>query len=349
MRKIVLAAALLAILTATTRLAYATPPYDTAYVLPTTGNDSNVCGPATNPCATLNQALANVTTGGNVYVLSGGSFGPIYLTTAVSIHGPPDDSLNIVWSNTAPGCVGQLAGTCGQPTAIYAVEIEATASDVFKFRDLIFNNGQGTSGAMRVGNAANVKMSGVSLRGGSGSSPQLLLAVPNTGSQFQLLIEGGDIGYSSVAGGVLVEPQGSTSATVDVTHTIVQNLQYGLKFNASETTAAVGVEASMNNSEVLNMIGSGVAVVGTGSSQARLAVSRSNLLNANQQAVQVNGTSAMANLYQNTIIGNAIGVNLQSGGTAKTLGNNDFDNSSDCAVAETPTSCSSVLSPKGQL
>lgn len=349
MRKLILLAGLLAIMPASTGLASVTPPYDTAYVEPTSGSDSPSCGPATSPCATLNQALANITSGGNIYVLSGGTFGPIYLTTAVSIHGPPDDSLNIVWSSTAPGCVAQAAGTCGQPTAIYAVEIEATASDVFKFRDLIINNGQGTSGAMRVGNAANVRMSGVSLRGGTGSPPQLLLAIPNTGSQFQLLIEGGDIGYGSAAGGVLVEPQGSSSAVVDVTHTIVQNLQYGLKFNASETTATIGVEASVNNSEVLNINGSGVAVIGTGSSQARLAVSRSNLLNANQQAVQVNGTNAVANLYSDTIFGNAIGINLESGGVAKTLGNNDFSNVNDCAVNEAPTSCSSVLTPQGQL
>jgi hypothetical protein len=348
MRKLILLAGLLTIAPASTRLAYATPPFDTAYVEPTTGSDSSSCGPATSPCATLNQALANITSGGNVYVLSGGTFGPIYLTTAVSIHGPPDDSFNIVWSSTAPGCVGQAAGTCGQPTAIYAVEIEATSSDVFKFRDLIINNGSGTSGAMRVGNADNVRMSSVSLRGGTGSPPQLLLAIPNTGSQFQLLIEGGDIGYST-GGGVLVEPQGSTSAVVDATHTIVQNLQFGLKFNASETTATAGVEASVNNSEVLNINGSGVAVIGTGSSQARLAVSRSNLLNADAQAVQVNGANALANLYSDTIIGNTIGINLESGGVAKTLGNSDFDNTNDCALNETPTSCSSVLSPQGQL
>ncbi len=350
MRKLGLFAGSLAIVAASIGSSWAVPPNNTAYVEPTTGSDSPTCGAATAPCATLNQALANVISGGDIYVLSGGTFGPIYLTTTVAIHGPPDDSFNIVWSSTAPGCVGQAAGTCGLSTANYAVEIEATASDAFKFRDLIINNGSGASGAMKIGNAANVKMKGVSLRGGSGSPPQLLLAEPNTGSQFQLLIEDGNIGFSTTGGGVLVEPQGSTSAAVDVTHAVVQNLVFGLKFNASATSAPVGVGASINDSEILNFNGSGVSVIGTGSAVAQVAISRSNLLNAGQQAVQVNGANALANLYLDTILGNAIGVNIQSGGTAKTLGNNDFGgNGNDCAVAETPTSCSSVLTSKSQM
>jgi hypothetical protein len=341
MRKSAIVAALLAIVAVGVAPSWAMPPNNTAYVEPTTGTDSGTCGAATSPCATLNQALANISSGGNVYVLSGGTFGPIYLTTAVSIHGPPDDSLNIIWSNAAPGCVGAAVGTCAA-TSNYAVDIEATSSDVFKFRYVIFNNGAGTNGAMKIGNASRVKMDEVVLRGGTGSPPQLLLAEPNTGTQFQLLIQGGNIGFAS-GGGVLVQPQGSTSAVVDVSQATVQNLLFGLKFSAAQTTATNGIEASVNNSEILNFNGGGVAVIGTGSALGRLVVSRSNLINAGGPAVQVNGANAVVNLYLNTIFGNAIGVNIQSGGVANTLGNNDFDNGNNCAVASTPTVCTSVL------
>jgi hypothetical protein len=332
----------LAIVAACVAPSWAAAPNNTAYVEPTTGTDSPSCCAATAPCATLNQALANITSGGNVYVLSGGTFGPIYLTTAVSIHGPPDDSLNIIWSNAAPGCVGAAAGTCAA-TSNYAVDIEATSSDVFKFRYVLFNNGTGTNGAMKIGNAFGVKMDEVVLRGGTGSPPQLLLAEPNTGTQFQLLIQGGNIGFSSTGGGVLVEPQGSTSAAIDVARATVQNLQFGFKFDAATTSAAAGIEASVNDSEILNFNGSGVALIGTGSALARVAITRSNLLNAGAYAVQINGANALANLYLDSIFGNAIGVNVQSGGVANTLGNNDFGNGNNCAVAGTPTACSSVL------
>lgn len=342
MRKFAMLAGPLALAMASAAPSWASGlPNNTAYVEPTTGADSGSCGAATSPCATLNQALANVSSGGNIYVLSGGTFGPIYLTAAVAIHGPPDDSLNIIWSNAAPGCVGAAAGTCAA-TSNYAVDIEATSSDVFKFRYIIFNNGAGTNGAMKIGNAAGVKMDEVALRGGTGSAPQLLLAEPNTGTQFQLLIQGGNIGFSS-GGGVLVEPQGSTSAAVLVTHAVVQNLTYGFKFTAATTSAAVGVEASINDSELLNFASGAVAIIGTGSSQARLAVTRSNLLNSAQQAVQVNGANALANLYLDSIFGNAAGVNVLSGGQAITLGNNDFGNGNNCTSSSVPTACSSVL------
>ena len=62
--------------------------------------------------------------------------------------------------------------------------------------------------------------------------------------------------------------------------------------------------------------------------------------------MQVNGANALANLYLDTIFGNATGVNIQSGGVAKTLGNNDFGNGNDCTVAGTPTACSTVLTER---
>jgi hypothetical protein len=347
MRKFAILASTLVVATVSITSSWAASlPNNTAYVEPTSGTDSATCGAATSPCESLNQALANITAGGVIYVLSGGTFGPIYLTSSVSITGPAEGSLNIVWSGAAPGCVGAPAGTCAA-TSNYAVDIEAASSDVFKFKYVLFNNGAGTNGAMKIGNASNVKMDDVVLRGGTGSPPQLLLAEPNTGTQFQLEIQNGNIGFST-GGGVLVEPQGSTSAAVLVSHATVQNLQFGLKFNAASTSAAVGVEASVNDSEILNFSGSGVAIVATGSPLGLVAITRSNLLNAGAYAVQVNGANALANLYLDTIFGNAIGVNVQSSGQAHTLGNNDFGNANNgannCAIAGTPTACSSVLS-----
>src|SRR5262249_54303651 len=64
---------------------WATPPNNTAFVDPKGGADSAGCGAVTSQCATLNQALANISSGGTVYVQSGATFGPIALTTSVSI------------------------------------------------------------------------------------------------------------------------------------------------------------------------------------------------------------------------------------------------------------------------
>ena len=143
-----------------------------------------------------------------------------------------------------------------------------------------------------------------------------------------------------------MQPQGSTAAVVDISGTEVHNLKFGFKFDASATSAANGVQVSINKAEALNFNGSGIALIGTGSAVARLVVARSNLLNSGQFAVQVNGANALANIYLNTIFGNAIGVNSQSGGVIKSLSNNDFGNGVDCAIASVSTPCSSVLSPQ---
>jgi hypothetical protein len=321
-------------------------PNNTAFVDPKGGADSGTCGTVTNQCATLNQGLANVTSGGVVYVQSGATFGPVYLTSSVAITGPEDGSLSIVWNGaSAPGCVGQAAGTCGVSTASYGLEIAAGASDTIKLKNILINNGGGTNGAVKVGNAQNVKMTRIVLRGGTGSPPQLMTVTPNTGSQFQLFIKDGDVAYSS-GGGVLVQPQGSTSAVVDISGTEVHNLKFGFKFDASGTMAAGGIQVSINKAEALNFSGSGIALIGTGSAIARLVVARSNLLNSGQVAVQVNGANALANIYLNTIFGNAIGVNSLSGGVIKTLSNNDFGNGIDCSINSVSTPCSSVLSPQ---
>src|ERR1700722_5604610 len=297
-------------------------PNNTAFVDPKGGTDSGTCGTVTNQCATLNQGLANVTTGGVVYVQSGATFGPVYLTSSVAITGPEDGSLNIVWNgSSAPGCVGQAAGTCGVSTASYGLEVAAAASDTIKLKNILINNGGGTNGAVKVGNAQNVKMTRIVLRGGTGSPPPLMTVTPNTGSQFQLFIKDGDVAYSSGGGGVLVQPQGSTSAVVDISGTEVHNLKFGFKFDASGTMAAGGIQVSINKAEALNFSGSGIALIGTGSAIARLVGARSNLLNSGQGAVQVNGANALANIYLNTIFGNAIGVNSLSGGVIKTLSN----------------------------
>ena len=76
LRKLGLLLGPVAIMAAGIAPSLASPPNNTAYVEPTTGIDSGTCGAATAPCATLNQALANVTSGGSIYVLSGGTFGP---------------------------------------------------------------------------------------------------------------------------------------------------------------------------------------------------------------------------------------------------------------------------------
>ena|ERR1700722_11836731 len=314
---------------------WAVPPNNIAYVQPATGTDSGTCGAATSPCATLNQALANVSSGGNIYVLSGGTFGPIYLTTAVSIHGPPDDSLNIIWSNAAPGCVGAAAGTCAA-TSNYAVDMEAASSDVFKFRYVIFNNGAGTNGAMKIGNAFEVKMYGVDLRGGTGSPPQLLLAEPTTATQFQLLIQKGNIGFSNGvgvevapgagnadvtildsvinnnAGGILLKPAAGGSINAALDHvTIVNNNGGGIRADSSNGPITVDISDSV----IVDNVANGLNISsGTGTQNDMANVIRTTIAKNGLNGIQTGGSNAAVLLNASTLDSNTNGATSASNG-----------------------------------
>src|ERR1022692_4689152 len=140
----------------------AASPYNFAFVDPKGGTDSITCGAQTQQCLTLNQALANITAGGIVFIQSGAVFGPIYLTDNVSIVGPADQSATINFlPGTHPGCIGPFAGPindCTGADANYAVEVSATSTTTVKLKNIIINNGFGTNGALKIGNAFGVSL-----------------------------------------------------------------------------------------------------------------------------------------------------------------------------------------------
>ena len=113
------------------------------YVDPENGTDSGQC-PQTAPCATLNYALSQASSGGTINIVRGGTFGPIYIAQPIIINGPADGSAAIAWSNAQPGCVGGSTGSCnGNATANYAVEIAATESRAVQLNNLVIDNGVG--------------------------------------------------------------------------------------------------------------------------------------------------------------------------------------------------------------
>jgi hypothetical protein len=317
---------------------FAQAPNNAAYVDPKGGTDSGTCGAQTNQCLTLNQALANLSSGGIVYIQSGGLFPPIYLTQNVSIVGPEDGSASILWSATAPGCVGGAPGSCGLATANYAVEIAGTSSTTVKLSHLGINNGTGTNGAMKIGNAFNVRMNGLVLRGGSGTIPQILLVAPGTGSNFQLIIAGGDIGYSSSGGGILMQPTGATPVAFSMHNSEVNNVKFGVKLDATLATAGTISNAAIDATHFSSFTGAAFTALATAGGASHTLMSRSTILNAGAGAVNANGANAVTLLYQNVITGNLTGVNIANGATVFTFGNNDiFGNGTNVAGTLTAT------------
>jgi hypothetical protein len=331
------------------------------FIDPESGTDSATCGgpslvnaqpsiiaATSGPCQSLNQALQNGSAGDTFTIEKDGIFGPIYLTGTVSISGPEDRGVVIEWLNTPPGCLGGAPGSCSEGNALYGVDVEAPASAnaSIRLKNLIINNAAGgaANGAIHFGSGFNLSLASVTVRGGGSTTlSQMMLVNPSalgTNGQVQLYMKNCDVGFSSSGGGVLVQPSGATPIYVHILDTEVHNAKFGVKFDSSLLSSGSGIQAEFDSSELSAFNGSALATIGTGSGTAHVAFSRSAVLDAGQYAVQVNGTNASVVLFEDVILGNAVGVNSLSGGGAASMGNNMiFANGNNCESNNTPTNC----------
>jgi len=323
-------------------------PFNKAFVHPTSGVDVGGCGPVGSPCKTLNQALQGVCPGGTVVIVAPGAFGPIYLTQPVTIVGLADRSVSINWSSTAPGCVAFFSpGNCGLAIANYAVEIAGSPGDIYRFENIVIDAAGSPNGAVKVGNAFNVSMTGVVIRGGTGAIPQMMLVAPSTGTQFQLFMSHCDVGFSTTGGGVLVQPASATTAAdLQIAESEFHNAKFGVKLSVTATSGAV--QGSIDSSKFYAMNGSGIAAANAGQINngqfVAVALSRNNVVNSGAQGVQINGNGATFFLYHNTIANNAVGVNIQNSGVGFTTGTNLIhQNGNNCVLDGTAAVCSTVL------
>ena len=308
-----------------------------AYVDPRTGADSISCGAQTQPCATLNQALQNSNPGATIEILSGGVFGPVLFAAGASIVGPADQSAVIQWSPAAlPGCIGGGPGSCnGFASANYAVEIAAGAADMVNLKNVTLDNAGNSLGALKVGNARALALDGVVVRGGSGAIAQMVAVQPNTGSQFQLDLSRCDIAFSATGGGLLIQPQGSTSVSAELSNSAIHNVKFGVQLDATALTGGgAGIQAVFDAMEFFSINNSAISVSAAGAGFARANLSRSTILNTGGAAVKVNGANAVGALYQDVITGSSAGVNVLGGASMFSLGNNQiYGNGNNCLVS----------------
>jgi hypothetical protein len=189
------------------------PPNNIAYVDPIGGTDGTTCGAPDTPCKTLNGGLQNITIAGTVIIVSGGTFGPVILgnnNVDVTVEGPADKSAVIVWTATLPGCIGGIPGSCnGNQPATVAVQIGPSQPGTVRLRNLVIDNRAGTNGAIDILSMTNVSMINVTVRGGTGTIPQMIWMRPFSGTLSTLFMLNCDIGFSASGGGLLVTTSGA--------------------------------------------------------------------------------------------------------------------------------------------
>jgi hypothetical protein len=317
----------------------------TLFVDPESGVDTGLC-PQTAPCLTLNYALSQAAANASIFIEKGGTFGPIYLNEGVSIAGPADGSVVIQFaSSTAPGC---MAGQSCPSTATYAVDIDAGSSNIVKFKNVIISNGGGTNGAVHIGNNFGVAFKQVAFRGGSGTIPEMILVNPNalngSGGPVQLYFANCDIGFSSSGGGLYIAP--TVSVNVLFQGGEVHNSNFGIKADATAGPLPSGssIQVATDATEFFSH-STGAVIAKTGSTPGatggvHFVLTRSTILGTGSYAAYANGANASMILYEDTISGNFVGVDVANSGTMISMQNNEiFGNTTNCEVGGALSAC----------
>jgi hypothetical protein len=307
-----------------------------AYVDAVSGNNSNAASrcPVTAPCADLNTALSVLpTTGGGsaqVIFLRGGVFGPVVLNHPVSIFGfAPDVQVQIVADPTAPvGCVGAPAGSCSLTNNGFAVEIAAGVTDGVKISHVIMHAGSAGVGALKLTTGGAVQVSNDIFRGNNSATGPIVLLNPNNPvtTQVQVYFSYSDVGFNNSntsAGAVLVQPQGNTSLKLHFNHVEVHNASYGIRTDGSSLSGPTAVVATVvSESEFFSFNNAAVNAFSTsGTGTVNAVFEAVNVLNASV-ALKANGPQSFVILTNNTVVGNAIGVQSLNGATILTSVNN---------------------------
>jgi Right handed beta helix region len=88
-----------------------------------TGNDSNACNVVTTPCATFAGAVAQTSAGGEVDVLTSGSYGPVTITEPITIYASGVTAA-VDFAGDAEGIFVDLSSSTPGPVVLHGLDID---------------------------------------------------------------------------------------------------------------------------------------------------------------------------------------------------------------------------------
>ena len=259
------------------------------------GNDANPCTRAL-PCQSLNVAIINVVTGGEVYVLDAleqqGVFVPFTINKSVSIIG-----------------AGARAGFSGH----LIVSPEAGGQVLLKGLDI-----------NALGSSIDVTVAGITLviddctiaNGTYG----ILFAPTGTGTSNLIvrnsIVTKNNVGVSTgVNAGILIQPTSGAKAVAVIENVNLNNNNYGVRaFDNSTVT--------IRNSVSSENVWAGVRSEATSGGPVSVFVEHSQVSHNGGGGVVASGATATLRISDTTITNNGTGISYSSGGTVCSFGNN---------------------------
>jgi len=250
------------------------------------GTDAGDC-PRSAPCRTFQYAHNRTRPGGTLNVASSGEFGPLNITTAISV--------------VAGGAVALIR----QPRGGAAIRVNAGANDVVVLRGLTIDLHGSSSHGIQFNS------------GGALHLDKLTVQNTNVGVRFQptgssaLRILDSTVTNSATTG-VTVNPQGTASATAVIDRARLDGGSFAaLVVMGSETTG--NVTATVSDSVMSKASGDGIAVFNSNTGTTLATIDRTVMAN-NTNGLFVSGDNVTARLGRSVVSGNTTGLN--SNGTA---------------------------------
>jgi len=284
------------------------------------GADSGACGAVTSPCATFQQAHANVAAGGEIAVLTPGDYG----------GSPAAGTVNILITKSV-SITNDGAGEAGiiniDPTA-GAIAIVAGVGDVVGLRGLVLDGG-GSGGFGLSGFAGAIHVQNCVIRNFRGSadptstwainvSPSRLFVSDSLVSNNGTGVDGGGI--------VLFTDPAHIAGVLDRVQ--IENNVTGLRVSSSLDIDPHPGDAhvAVRDSTIAGNTGEGIVVENIAGQGEFVLVERTTVVNNGSNGIRVNGAHALVLLSDSTITNNGAGVSLSFGGHLFSFGNNRNNN-----------------------
>jgi hypothetical protein len=264
-----------------------------------TGSDSGTTCPITAPCRTFQYAHDQTSSGGTIYVLSSGIFGPLTITKSIRID--------------AEGVEGSIHTSAGGGININ------TANIVVYLRGLTLDiSGLTNAIHFRAGAALHIQNSVIrrSLRGIQFQPPS------GTGELYVT-----DSVIADAATGLSVFPTSSGSAKVWLDRVRFENNTNGILISGTATSGTI--TATIRDSAVVGG-GTGLSVAdGSSGGAVTVMFDRSSAVN-NTTGIIADGATAKIRLGDSTVSGNGTGLSIANSGVISSFQTNRIiDNTSD--------------------
>lgn len=272
------------------------------------GSDTNPCTRAA-PCQTFQAAIDRTATGGEVNCLDAAGFGPLYITTSISVVCDGMGASVFAYNaNPNPNPNGILINALETDTVfISGLDIEGDGTG---FNGLFIAHG----GMVTIRNTIFRRfIVGVNFQSNDDLPSSLLL-------DHVTVVENGN--SQTNTGGILVRRPDNRASTLIVDHSwIANNRNFGLRIDTTGFSGAT-ITATLKDSDLINNSVGILVKAPTYGSPASLSVQDSLVTRNTSAGILVNGIAAAARLGNTTVSDNATGVIASNGAVLGSFGDN---------------------------